>query len=91
MIDRPERLKYLVEHGFDLNAEMADGACTPLMVAADMGRASAVQYLLNQGCDPNHRNRFGETALTIVEGKIAAGASRGYLEIRDILRANVGD
>jgi ankyrin repeat protein len=49
--------------------------------AADRGDAEAVAELINQGADPNARNRFGSTALHLA-------ARHGHGSVVEILLAN---
>jgi len=49
--------------------------------AADRGDAEAVAELLNQGADPNARNRFGSTALHLA-------ARHGHVSVVELLLAH---
>lgn len=44
-----EIVKYLVEHGFDVNASDGKDGCGPLQLAADKGNYDIAEYLLDQG------------------------------------------
>lgn len=57
----------------------ADGV-TPVMYAASLGRAEIMQFFLDHGCNPHHRNRKGETALDI-------SRSAGHRDCSQILHA----
>lgn len=52
---------------------------TPVMYAASLGRTEIMQYFLEQGCNPHHRNNKGETALELA-------AAAGHQDCVDILR-----
>lgn len=43
---------------------------TPVMYAAGLGHQEIMQYFLEHGCNPHHRNKKGETALDVA---LAAG------------------
>lgn len=75
-------LRNIVSRGYDINMQDEDGE-TPLIRAAEKGRAEAVRVLLEAGADVNARDREGNTALmeaadeghsAIVSLLIAAGA-----------------
>jgi len=82
-----------VEHGADKEATPDVSRNTALIVAADQGHVAVVEYLLEQGCNIEHTNRYGRTALH-------EAARHGYLEVAQLLmrwganlnaRSNVGD
>ena len=66
-----EKLDFLQAHGVDLDAEQGASRYTALMIAAHDGREEAVRYLLDQGCQPNRRNAFRQTAGDYVRIRIA--------------------
>lgn len=72
-------LTVLVEKGFTVDSADDDG-WTPLMFAADMGRAGAVSFLLGRGADPNARNLLGQSAWNIA-------SENGELGIAGLLAA----
>jgi hypothetical protein len=59
-------LSTLLDAGADPNLADWDGL-TPLMEAAQHGRADAVWLLLRHGADPTRLNRSGNTARTLAE------------------------
>lgn len=60
----PERLRFLLDHGADLDVQAFDGR-TALYVAAAKGRTEHVLMLLEAGAKVNLRTRDGETALQV--------------------------
>ena len=62
---REKTLRYLMEHGASVNANVENGMTyvnTPLMMAAIMGHLDTAVMLLNAGADPRVRVRGGLTA-----------------------------
>lgn len=57
-------LKLLVEHGADVHAK-DDNGNTILMHAAEDLDSAAVAYLLSKGCDPDEKNKNGQTAFDL--------------------------
>ncbi|ORX65883.1 ankyrin, partial [Anaeromyces robustus] len=55
-------VKYLIEHGADINKENEDGK-TPLFWACESGNEDLVKYLIDLGADINKENEKGETPL----------------------------
>ena len=56
------RMQLLHFAGANINAR--GDCCMPLFLAAAIGKAEAVHYLLDEGADVNARDEFGHTALT---------------------------
>lgn len=71
-------MKTKLTHGKVANAE----GVTPAMYAASLGRTEILKLILDQGCNPHHRNKKGETALDIA-------AAAGQQECVDILRESM--
>ena len=59
-----EMVKYLVEHGAEVNHQRDDGGFA-LYLAAQNGKYEIVKYLLENGADPNLRENDGYDALMI--------------------------
>ncbi|ORX85834.1 ankyrin, partial [Anaeromyces robustus] len=55
-------VKYLIEHGADINKENRGGE-TPLFLACRSGNKNLVKYLIDLGADINKENEEGETPL----------------------------
>jgi len=55
-------VKYLVEHGADVNQVNRNGN-TPLLVSSENGHLQVVQYLIEHGADVNRGNNNGVTPL----------------------------
>jgi hypothetical protein len=58
--------KQLIEHGANVNAGSLPGGQTPLHSACCSGNVTSldfVEYLLEQGADPNAQDHLGKTAL----------------------------
>ncbi|KAL6635599.1 ankyrin repeat-containing domain protein [Neocallimastix sp. 'constans'] len=60
-------VKYLVEHGADINKEYEYGT-TVLFNACRNRNKDLVEYLVEHGADINKENKYGETALLIACG-----------------------
>ena len=54
-------VKYLVEHGADVNEEIYGN--TPLFAAVKKSNENIVKYLVEHDADVNHKNACGETSL----------------------------
>lgn len=72
-------LKTKVTSSMVANAE----GITPVMYAASLGRDEIMQFFLEHGCNPHHRNRKGETALDIAT---AAGQAQCGEILREYMR-----
>ena len=58
-----EVVRFLVRNcEVDINSKDKDGN-TPLLVAAECGHLSVIEYWIEHGCDPLHRNNNGDTAV----------------------------
>jgi len=57
-----EAVKYLVEHGADINKENKFG-WTPIFIACQKGHINIVKYLVEHGADINKETYFGRTLL----------------------------
>ena len=66
-------VKYLVEHGADVNAK-DNNDMTPLMDAAQEGHLEVVKYLVEHGADVNAKHGEDWTALT-------SAARKGHLDV----------
>jgi len=53
---------YIENLGIDVDTKNSNGQ-TPLMCAAEYGRANVVEYLLKEGADPNARDIHDRTPL----------------------------
>jgi ankyrin repeat protein len=63
-----EASKYSVDLGIDVNVSNLDGR-TALAAAAYMGANTVIQYLVSNGADMEKQDRYGQTALSIAQGK----------------------
>ncbi|KAH7111654.1 ankyrin repeat-containing domain protein [Dactylonectria estremocensis] len=79
-----ERVLALLDSGADIDAEDQIGDSTALTHAAWLGREGLVELLLENGADPNRRERHGRAALHIAAGD-------GYSDIVRILVENGAD
>ena len=70
-------MKYLVEHGADVNVANNDDV-TALMLASKIGYFEILKYLVEHGADVNAKDKFGFTAF-----KLSA-----YLDISKYLAEN---
>jgi hypothetical protein len=59
----PAVVRYLAEHGADVQGEAAETGLTPLHVAAMRGWDELVELLLGLGADPDRRDAGGRTPL----------------------------
>ncbi len=59
----PDVITLLLDRGAHIDAPDKDAHATALMMAASLGRASAVAILLERGANPNLRDRLGRSAL----------------------------
>ncbi|ORX82475.1 ankyrin, partial [Anaeromyces robustus] len=55
-------VKYLVEHGADVNKQSNDST-TPLFYACINGHENIVKYLVEHGADVNKKNNDGKIPL----------------------------
>jgi ankyrin repeat protein len=63
-----EAASLALELGNDVNASNQDGR-TALLAAAYLGANSVIQLLVENGADMNAKDRYGQTALSIAQGK----------------------
>jgi len=75
--DRDEIIKYLIDHGADVNAKSKDGE-TPLIITCKRQNGCIVKYLIDNGADMNIKNAKGEKPLTIAY-KLRNGTIIKYL------------
>ena len=67
---RHDVIQLLIEHGADLELEVADGS-TALFAAVKVNDTSAAKLLLEHGANVNHRQKYRLTALfTAIENKL---------------------
>lgn len=97
-----ERVKELIQEGYDINAFDQDLSWTPLHCAAQEGHIEVVKYLLSQGADVNayEEEKIGETPLgqvaeecsyEMAETLIKAGADptiQGWMQLTALYRAS---
>ena len=80
-----ETARYLAEKGADIHAPAANGTgYNPLTAAVTAGHTEIVEWLLDQGLDPNYRYGPGYSPLL-------AAAANGHLEIVKLLLAHGAD
>ncbi|HEY7210872.1 MAG TPA: ankyrin repeat domain-containing protein [Bryobacteraceae bacterium] len=60
----PEIIALLLDHGASIDALDTESGATPLMLAASLGRTSAVSLLLERGANPALADKDGRTALS---------------------------
>jgi len=70
----------LLEHGADMDALDEEFQSTPLGLAARFGKAQMVEFLLDQGADPNKAGAAWATP-------VAWALSRGHTSVADRLRS----
>jgi ankyrin repeat protein len=66
-------IKYLAEHGADLNTPMHDGR-TPVYIAAQMGHVEVIKTLVGHGADLNTPDEDGITPVYVA-------ANHGHLDV----------
>ncbi|EMT70529.1 Ankyrin repeat domain-containing protein 50 [Fusarium odoratissimum] len=79
-----ERIMSLIESGADIDAQDPIGESTALTQAAEQGRADLASLLLENGANPNQREKHGKTALHIA-------AQNGHLDVVAVLIAGGAD
>lgn len=67
-------VKYLVEHGANINQGDGDDGNTPVILASEEGHLEIVKYLVEQGANVDHVNNDGYTPLI-------SASYEGHLEI----------
>jgi ankyrin repeat domain-containing protein 50 len=79
-----ERIMSLIESGADIDAQDPIGESTALTQAAEQGRADLASLLLDNGANPNQREKHGQTALHIA-------AEDGHADVVAVLVAEGAD
>jgi ankyrin repeat protein len=75
-------VKFLVEHGANVNAAATLGGYTgytALIYASERGHVNVVKYLIKHGANINAKKKNGDTALSLAE-------NNGHTEVARILR-----
>lgn len=62
-------IKYLIEHGADINAISEDRHNTPLMDAAAIGELESIKLFISEGADLEIQSKNGQTALILAVGQ----------------------
>jgi ankyrin repeat protein len=75
----PEKVRFLIEHGADVNEKNRGGA-TALMLAAELDFLEAAEGLLAAGADVKARQRSGATALFIAYANLSLEVAGLLLE-----------
>ncbi|MDR1959093.1 MAG: ankyrin repeat domain-containing protein, partial [Planctomycetaceae bacterium] len=70
---RLDTVKYLIDHGADVNVKYNNDGWTPLTFAANKGHLDVVKYLIDHGADVNVKFEEGNTPLIFA-------AVRGHLD-----------
>lgn len=68
VLDQKKAIKYLVEHGADINKPNGGGK-TPLMIAIEYFDLDLVKFLIELGADVNKTDNEGNTPLSITTGR----------------------
>ncbi|MBO6056260.1 MAG: ankyrin repeat domain-containing protein [Alphaproteobacteria bacterium] len=68
VLDQKKAIKYLVEHGADINKSNKAGK-TPLMIAIEYFDSDLVKFLIELGADVNKADDDGNTPLSITTGR----------------------
>lgn len=68
VLDQKKAIKYLVEHGANIN-QPNEGGKTPLMVAIEYFDLDLVKFLIGLGADVNKTDNEGNTPLSITTGE----------------------
>jgi hypothetical protein len=87
--NRPQAVRWLLDHGADADMQVESGKWTPLMVAAVQGKPELVEWMLAAGANPLAGNRDGKTAEQAardqkhdaIAARLAAAAADSPLEI----------
>src|SRR5687767_4593686 len=74
-----QKAELLIKHGADINSVDEEYLSTPLGMAARWGHREMVEYLLQQGADPNKSGAIWSTPL-------AWAVAKGHMEIENVLR-----
>eukprot|EP00808_Paulinella_micropora_P005087 g5217.t1 len=66
-----DSVRYLVERGTDVNfiANSPKDSWSPLMYASNHGHVDIADYLIQHGADPNQKDAFGNTAVTLAKSE----------------------
>jgi len=71
-------VKYLIEHGADVNISSNNHIITPLIKASEYGEMEVVEYLLQHGADVNAKDDEGNSSLKYAKEK-------NFIEIGQLL------
>ena len=82
--DSPEMVKFLLDHGSDIEEVTRDNEGTALHVAAEEANSNAMKVLLQRGANVNARDKEGSTPLH-------EAANKGYMKGAQLLIAYGAD
>jgi ankyrin repeat protein len=60
-------VKFLLDHGAEIDARDRESNATALSYAASLGRVEVVELLLARGADPTLKNVRGQTPLDVAD------------------------
>ena len=61
--------EFLLKSGIDANAQTVKRGTTALMIAAVGGNLDLIRLLLDNGADPELKDKFGQTAAVLADRK----------------------